>query len=116
MPSGEGTKRRDKSSLNCYTHSIFRHMWSWPTPGQAIHCTHDVMVLDQPFRTYGLDGSGALLTRVRVALTEWDTGYQDAYEAAMTTIRGHPFIPSLLDTFLTSKVSQWLYCVTMAVL
>ena len=53
-----------------------------------------------------MDESGAMLTRLRVILMEWETGYQEAYEATVVTIRKHPFIPSLLETFLTSKVDN----------
>ena len=59
-------------------------------------------------RTYGLDWSGALLTRVRVALTEWSSGYQEACRLAMTALGTHRFLPSILNTFLTSKVHVYM--------
>jgi hypothetical protein len=60
-------------------------------------------------RTYQLDGAGAMLTRLRMVLTDWETGYQNGYEASLASIRTHPFVPSLLDTFLTSKVCPYDY-------
>ena len=55
-------------------------------------------------RTYGLDEAGALLTRIRVALTEWDSGYEEACEAAMAFLWNHQYLPTLFTIFLTSKV------------
>ena len=56
------------------------------------------------YRTYGLDEAGALLTRLRVALTEWDSGYEDACEAVMASLQNHQYLPTLFTIFLTSKV------------
>ena len=55
-------------------------------------------------RTYGLDEAGALLTRIRVALTEWDSGYEEACEVAMAFLWNHQYLPTLYTIFLTSKV------------
>ena len=54
-------------------------------------------------RTFGLDGEGSLLTRLRIALTEWDCGYYEAFNAT----KKHPFTPNLLETFLTSRVCTY---------
>ena len=55
-------------------------------------------------RTYGLDGAGATLTRLRLVLTEWETDFQDGFAANLVSVRRHPFISSLLTTFVTTKV------------
>jgi hypothetical protein len=60
-------------------------------------------------RTYGLDEAGAQLTRLRVALTEWDSGYEEACEATMAALRSHRYLPTLFNTFLTSKVCPYDY-------
>ena len=67
-------------------------------------------------RTYGLDEAGAQLTRLRVALTEWDSGYEEACEATMAALRSHRYLPTLFNTFLTSKVYtmyMYMYVVVM---
>lgn len=55
-------------------------------------------------RTFGLDGAGAMLTRLRLVLTEWETNFKEGFAANLVSIQQHPFIPSLLTTFLTTKV------------
>lgn len=92
---------------------MFLLSYCWPTASQSIcsDCTHPAYGCLLVYRAFGLDGSGALLTRLRVALTELETGYQVACEAALTALGKHPFIPSLLNTFLTSKVLAMLLCI-----
>ncbi|CAI8050069.1 Kinetochore-associated protein 1 [Geodia barretti] len=60
-------------------------------------------------RTYGLDGAGATLTRLRLVLTEWETDFQDGFAANLVSVRRHPFISSLLTTFVTTKVCPYDY-------
>jgi hypothetical protein len=60
-------------------------------------------------RTYRLDGAGATLTRLRLVLTEWETDFQDGFAANLVSVRRHPFISSLLTTFVTTKVCPYDY-------
>lgn len=93
---------------------MFRLSSCWPTASQSIccDCTQYAYGCLLVYRAFGLNGPGALLTRLRVALTELETGYKVACEAALTALGKHPFIPSLLNTFLTSKVLAMLHFCT----
>ena len=66
-----------------------------------------VYLLSLSYSNYALDGAGALLTRLRMALTEWDSGYQEAREAAMSLLDDHPFLPSLLANTVNDKVCMY---------